>query len=298
MVSEFISTIMNCKKVLEEYQAKISASINEFLPSTDTRPSSLHTAMHYSLKAGGKRLRPALLFGAFDLYSSKNDPLPAAIAIECLHTATLIHDDLPCMDDAELRRGKPTCHKQFGEATAVLAGNALMLLPFEIISKHYAQLPAIATQLTHELSQAAGSTELLGGQMEDLQAQTATMLSTHDLDYIYQAKTAALIKVSLRMGLILNEAPQAALNEISLLGMHLGLAFQIQDDILDETADPTVVGKDTKADSKNNKFTYPRLYGLEKAKGCFQHHRSLALQIATSFKKSLLAELVETLLPL
>src|SRR5437879_4063315 len=156
---------------LQAYRQRTEQGLATLVPAATTRPARLHAAMRYSLEAGGKRLRPVLVLAAADLFGSKVDALPAAVAIECLHTYSLIHDDLPCMDNDDLRRGRPTAHKQFDEATALLAGDALLTLAFQLVARYP---PPLAAALTRELADAAGSERLIGGQMEDLLAEQKT----------------------------------------------------------------------------------------------------------------------------
>ncbi len=252
---------------LEEKSAialkQIDKAIDSILPPPDTRPNKLHEAMLYSIKAGGKRIRPILLLAAYELFPSNIDPLPAAIAIECIHTYSLIHDDLPSIDDSDLRRGNPTCHKQFDEPTALLAGDALLTYAFEILAKHYQ--PQIAIKLVQLLSSASGSEHLIGGQMEDILGENKS-LSENDLNFIHQNKTAALIICSLEMGITMSDSDEVIHAKIREVGQRIGLVFQIIDDILDATSDVKTLGKDVKQDEKNQKSTYVKLFGLEESK--------------------------------
>ena len=156
------------KEKLANYQQRVEQGIDQLLPGAQTRPSYLHAAMRYSMEAGGKRLRPVLLIAASELFPAQADPTAAAVAIECLHTYTLIHDDLPSIDDSHLRRGRPSCHVQFDEATAVLAGDSLLTYAFQLLSRAYRDTPGLATALISELAEASGSEQLIGGQMEDM----------------------------------------------------------------------------------------------------------------------------------
>ncbi len=256
------------KQQSEEWKALIEKAFDRLLPSATATPKRLHQAMHYSLNAGGKRLRPILVLAGEALFPSQLDPFPAAVAVECLHSYSLIHDDLPSIDNSELRRGKPSCHKAFDPATALLAGDALLTHSFYLLSTHYPA--AIAQALIADLAQAAGSQALIGGQMEDIlaekQDQPLENEATQLLQRIHQGKTAALIASSLRLGLHLGQASAQTLAYATQLGNALGLAFQIIDDILDVTASSEVLGKDTGSDVKHGKLTYPAIYGLEKSK--------------------------------
>lgn len=256
---------MEFHKTLQEYGERVEAAINALTPPASTRPDHLHQAMRYSLEAGGKRLRPILVLTGHDLFPSDLDPLPAAVAVECLHTYSLIHDDLPCMDDSDLRRGLPTCHKKFDEATALLAGDALLTYPFWLISHHYRSRPAVAVDLIEELSRAAGSEHLIGGQMEDLIGERSEF-SPERLDFIHLNKTAALITSSLVMGARLGKADDKVITAVRSIGNDLGLAFQIVDDILDSTSDSKTLGKTAGIDEVNGKLTYTAFYGLEKSR--------------------------------
>src|SRR4051812_39480637 len=234
---------MDFAAALKRQVSRVEKGIDLHVPPATTRPVRLHSAMRYSLEAGGKRLRPVLVLAAAELFGSADDSaLPAAIAMECVHTYSLIHDDLPCMDDDDLRRGKPTAHKQFDEATALLAGDALLTHAFALLATSYASDPALANALTRELADAAGSRRLIGGQMEDLLAEKKPNATPDELEFIHLNKTAAMIEASLVMGGLVGGASEATLAELRRAGRHLGLAFQIIDDILDATADTKTLG--------------------------------------------------------
>lgn len=262
---------MDFPKQLEQFRSDVDAAINALTPQASTRPGILHAAMRYSLEAGGKRLRPTLILAGHALFPNDHDPMPAAVAVECLHTYSLIHDDLPCMDNSDLRRGKPTCHKQFDEATALLAGDALLTLPFQILSQHYASDATLAVALIAELATAAGSEHLIGGQMEDLIGEQSAF-TRERLEFIHLNKTAALIAASIVMGIRMGTSDTEALQHARAMGRDLGLAFQVIDDILDATADTETLGKTAGIDVQNNKLTYTSLYGLDTAR---QHARAL-----------------------
>ena len=242
---------MDFKKQLEVYRQQIEEGINHWLPPADTRPAILHQAMRYSAGTGGKRLRPVLLLAVYDLFASSNNPLGAAVALECIHTYSLIHDDLPCMDDSPLRRGRPTCHIQFDEPTAVLAGDALLTYAFEVLGKAYEAQPSLGLTLTLKLAEAAGSQKLIGGQMEDIIYVDGGATAEH-LDWIHGAKTAALFSAACTMGACIAQADKAAVHTLVRIGEDIGLAFQIVDDILD-----------TPAEDSEQELTYPRFHGLE-----------------------------------
>jgi geranylgeranyl pyrophosphate synthase len=233
--------------------------------------------MRYSLLGGGKRLRPVLTLATAEALGLTDDSaLPAAVAIECLHTYSLIHDDLPCMDNDDLRRGRPTAHRQFDEATALLAGDALLTEAFVILSVHYASRPTLAQALTRELADAASSRRLIGGQMEDLLAEKKSTATAAELEFIHLNKTAAMIEAAFVMGGLCAEAPSAALTILRTVGHHVGLAFQIIDDVLDATADTATLGKTAGKDAKADKTTFVKLHGIETSRRLAQEHSQAA----------------------
>lgn len=274
---------MDFESTLKNYQNKINQAIPLFLPQATTIPSEIHEAMLYSLQGGGKRIRPILLLATFDLQCSGNNPLPAAIAIECLHTYSLIHDDLPCMDNSPLRRGRPTSHIQFSESTAVLAGDALLTYAFFLLSNHYKHIPELACNLILELSYAGGSTKLIGGQIEDLKHQYS-QLDNEKLDFIHENKTAALISAALVMGLQIAGANSEKIEIARKLGYHLGLAYQITDDILDLTASSQSLGKSSRIDVQNNTLTFPKVYGIENSYQKAKEHTNIAIEFCRSLE--------------
>lgn len=253
---------MDLETTLNHYRNETEAALRRWLPPSGARPARLHEAMRYSVGAGGKRLRPVLLLAAHDLFASRAPPGGAAAAIECLHTYSLIHDDLPSMDDSDLRRGQPTCHKAFGEATAVLAGDALLTLAFSILTEAYADLPTVATLLVGELSEAAGSRRLIGGQFEDT-VNEGRVLSAGDLQFIHEQKTAALFEAALVMGGRVTEADDCQLENLRVLGRTLGLAFQAVDDWLDAQGNSETLGKQTGQDAARQKNTALSVLGIE-----------------------------------
>ena len=250
--------MFDLKAYLSDGARWIETALDRLVPAADTRPAALHAAMRHSLFAGGKRLRPILCAAAAEACGAKRGAaLYPAAAIECLHTYTLIHDDLPCMDDDDLRRGVPTCHKVFGEATALLAGDALQALAFELA----ARTPAGALDIVRELADAAGSTGVVGGQVED-------MLGEHlppdegRLRFIQQHKTGDLIICACRMGVLAAGGTPAALAAATAYGAAIGEAFQIADDILNATATPEQLGKAVGTDAAREKTTALSVYGL------------------------------------
>jgi len=250
------------QKTYDTYRHQLEAGLNTLLPSSDMRPSAIHEAMNYCLSAGGKRLRPVLLMAAADLYPGKADPLAAAVAIECLHTYSLVHDDLPSMDNSPLRRGKPSTHVKFDEATAVLAGDALLTEAFRLLAFCYSDQPARCVTLVQTLAEAADSRHLIGGQVVDTLSEN-TEITAETLDYIHHNKTAAMLTAALLMGLQLTEHPPEASDLMQTVGRSLGLAFQIIDDILDATSTDEVLGKTVGNDLRQAKNTYVTLHGLE-----------------------------------
>lgn len=263
---------------LKRYVARVERALDAHVPRPDTRPARLHTAMRYSLEAGGKRLRPVLVLAAADLLGAPADAAaPAAVAVECVHTYSLIHDDLPSMDNDDLRRGRPTAHKAFDEATALLAGDALLTHAFALLATAYAGEPTLAQRLVAELGDAAGSRRLIGGQMEDLLAEKKANATADELEFIHLNKTAAMIEAALVMGGLVGGADAATLASFRRAGRELGLAFQIIDDVLDATADSATLGKTAGKDLKADKTTYVKLYGLDRSRQLARQHSDAAI---------------------
>ena len=252
---------------LQAYMAVRGRMIDGFLesqmPSADTRPAGLHRAMRYSLFAGGKRLRPILCIAAAEACGAVCEQVlfPAG-ALELLHTYTLIHDDLPCMDDDALRRGRATCHIAFDEATALLAGDALLTLAFEWLAASPPPPPAGPLDLVRELASAAGSLGVIAGQAEDMAAESLPP-SPALLDFIHSHKTARLIRAAMRMGGLAAGAAAPALEALSAYGEAVGVAFQIADDILNATSTAEALGKPVGSDAARGKLTFPALHGLD-----------------------------------
>lgn len=226
----------NFETYMTTKKQEVESALERLLPSADARPSGLHEAMRYSVFAGGKRLRPILCIACCEAVAGGPEiALTPAAALEILHTYTLIHDDLPCMDDDDLRRGKQSCHARYGETTAVLAGDALHALAFELIGACEAPPPYPPNLLIQELAQAVSSRGLIGGQMTDLMLKDAPTLD--DVQYVHATKTAALFRATARIGGISGECDYEQLLSLTEYGLHLGLAFQIADDILDGERD-------------------------------------------------------------
>ena len=247
----------------------VDAALRKSLPSAQTKPATIHRAMRYSLFAGGKRLRPLLCLAAAEACSSQSDflerALPAACALECLHTYSLIHDDLPTMDDDDLRRGQPTSHKVFGEGVAILAGDALLTTSFELLSTIIPTKRYPLQLFLKEMAYAANSRQLIAGQVADLEAEgKKTTLS--EVRFIHERKTSALIILSLRLGAMSVNATPKQLAALTSFGTALGLAFQIIDDILDVTQSSAKLGKSSGKDLTAQKATYPAVIGLSAAR--------------------------------
>ena len=242
-------------------------------------PPRLAQAMRYSVMAGGKRLRPVLCLMAAEACGGHSEhALPAACALEMIHTYSLIHDDLPAMDDDDLRRGRPTCHKAFDEATAILAGDGLLTLAFEVIARHVRPAEA-AIGCVRVLAEASGPEGMVGGQMADLQAEGRTDGTLEALEAIHRRKTGALLRASLRMGGVVTGASEIELEALDGYGKAVGLAFQIVDDLLDVEGDEAKMGKRVGKDSGLGKWTYPAFLGIE---GSRRRARQLADEAAES----------------
>ena len=263
---------------LAAYHGLIEQGLDKHLPASTTRPARMHEAMRYAIEGGGKRLRPMLLLATAELFGADGDSaLPAAVAIECVHTYSLVHDDLPCMDNDDLRRGRATTHKAFDEATALLTGDALLTHAFALLATAYAAQPALAHSLIQELAATAGSQHLIGGQMEDLLAEKNSNATTDDLEFIHLNKTAAMIETSLVLGGLVGGADETHCATLRTVGRHLGLTFQIIDDILDATADTETLGKTAGKDAAIDKTTYVKLHGIDKAQQIAAQHTQSAI---------------------
>ena len=231
------------------------------------------------MEAGGKRIRPVLLILASELFPARQNPLAAAVAIECLHTYTLIHDDLPAIDNSDFRRGRPACHKEFDEPTATLAGDALLTYAFQLLAENYPDDPQLARSLISDLASASGSQKLIGGQMEDI-ANEGKAVNAATLAYIHANKTAALLTAALTMGLRFGDPNPQQIDAVRRAGRHLGLAFQIIDDILDATSDTGTMGKPVGNDLAADKCTYVALHGIEGARDQAKRHTAAATEAA------------------
>jgi geranylgeranyl diphosphate synthase type II len=244
----------------------VNRALDHFLPSATTRPATIHEAMRYSLFAGGKRMRPTLCLAAAEACGgSQAGAMPLACAVECIHTYSLIHDDLPAMDNDDYRRGKLTNHKVFGEGIAVLAGDALLTQAFEIAAQASGWPRYSHPQIILELARAAGSLQLIAGQVADLEGE-GRKLSVPQLRYIHERKTSALLCCSVRLGGMSANCTPAQLRALTDFGYHVGLAFQVIDDILDVTQTSEKLGKTAGKDTQAQKATYPAIVGLEKSR--------------------------------
>ncbi len=249
-----------------ERAGAVDLALGRFLPAESAPPETLHRAMRYSVFAGGKRLRPVLVIaGAEAVGGRPDDVMPTACAVEMIHTYSLIHDDLPAMDNDDFRRGAPTNHKVFGEAIAILAGDALLTLAFRLLADSAPDGPDGRRRLHDvlvEIADAAGSAGMVGGQVADIESE-GKKVGAETVDYIHTHKTAALIRASICAGAILAGGTDAQLSALGLVGRNLGLAFQIMDDILDVTATSQELGKTAGKDQAQQKATYPAVHGIE-----------------------------------
>lgn len=251
---------MTVTEFLLQKGERTDKALRAYFDTLSEAPATLREAMEYSLFAGGKRLRPALALGAAELVSGDDArALPAACAIEMIHTYSLMHDDLPCMDNDDLRRGKPTAHRAFGEALAILAGDTLLTLAFDVAAQ------AEDIRIIREIARASGAEGMAGGQVIDLDSEDKR-LTLEALRRLHELKTGALIRASVRCGAMLAGADGAQLRALTAYGEHIGLAFQIADDILDVVGEQEVLGKPVGSDAANNKSTYISLLGLDRAR--------------------------------
>ncbi|HSO75595.1 MAG TPA: farnesyl diphosphate synthase [Blastocatellia bacterium] len=274
------------------YLSRRASEVNEWLaclvPSEDVEPRQLHSAMRYSLLAGGKRLRPALVLASGEAFGAATDDLmPAACAIEMIHTYSLIHDDLPAMDNDDLRRGRPTCHKAFGEALAILAGDALLTQAFRVLTADAPQRdPAKQVRVIREIATAAGSVEgMIGGQMADIENE-GKEVDAETLEHIHRSKTGALITAPVVVGGIIAGASESQLTSLRAFGERIGLAFQIADDILDVTATREQLGKTPGKDLAASKATYPSVHGIEASERRARELVDEAVEIVSSLGPS------------
>jgi farnesyl diphosphate synthase len=256
---------MSADFLIEGWRARVEAALVDALPDPASQPQRLHAAMHHALLAGGKRLRPLLVYATGTACGSEENRLDApAVAIELVHTYSLVHDDLPAMDDDALRRGQPTVHVAFDEATAILTGDALLTLAFAVLSRSRADAD-VRIAWVDTLAQAAGVAGMCGGQALDI-AATGQRQSLADLETMHALKTGALVRAAVRMGGLAADADEALLARLDDFASALGLAFQIRDDILDVEASSEQLGKTAGKDIAQDKSTYPALLGMDQSK--------------------------------
>jgi geranylgeranyl diphosphate synthase, type II len=263
-----VSAGLDLKAYVDAHRATVDAALDRVLPPESAEPTTVHRAMRYSVLAPGKRLRPILVIAGAEAVGGRAEAvLDTACALELIHAYSLIHDDLPAMDDDDYRRGRLTNHKVFGEAMAILAGDALLTLAFRLIAGNAARVaaPGIVGTVVAEVAAAAGTDGMVGGQVVDIESE-GKAISAEMLDYIHLHKTAALIRAALRVGALLAGADAARVDAISRAGQSLGLAFQIVDDILDVEGNLAELGKSAGSDERKKKATYPSLHGLPASK--------------------------------
>ena len=280
-VSEMVSTLPNfdVASFLRETQKLVDSELDRYLPPESARPTQVHAAIRWSVFAGGKRFRPSLLFAVGETFGAQQQQLlSSACALEMIHTYSLIHDDLPSMDDDDLRRGRATCHVRFGEAAAILAGDALQTMAFQTVSEDQLLSAEKRVQLIQEIARASGTPQgMVAGQAHDLEAESREV-SAEALEQIHRLKTGALIIAAARCGAVIADANEAELSTITDYAAQLGLLFQITDDLLDITATAETLGKTPGKDMRSAKATYPNLHGAEAARelGGRVHHQARA----------------------
>ncbi|BDG80623.1 polyprenyl synthetase family protein [Bacillus halotolerans] len=289
MTNKLASFLAERKKTVEKQLFVYTENLNI--------PDSLKKSMLYSLEAGGKRLRPLIVLAVLNAYGkSEKDGIPVGCAVEMIHTYSLIHDDLPCMDDDDLRRGKPTNHKVFGEATAVLAGDGLLTESFKLITSHVSDEVSAEKRLrlVNELISAAGTEGMVGGQIADMEAENR-QVTLEELESIHERKTAKLLGFGVIAGAILADAPEEEIETLRVFSSHIGIGFQIRDDILDLEGSEEKIGKRVGSDTTNDKSTYPSLLSLEGAKKKLDGHIKEAKRLidGLSLQKDLLYELCD-----
>lgn len=263
-----MKTLMNFKKELNEKSLYIEDKVGDYLPEEEGYQKTIFEAMNYSMKSGGKRLRPILLMESYKVCKGQGEVfLPYSVAMEMIHTYSLIHDDLPALDNDDLRRGKATNHKVFGEAMAILAGDALLNTAYETMLKAAFRhpRPEISLRAAYEISKGAGIYGMIGGQVVDVESE-GKQIDKETLEYIHMNKTAAMIVASVRAGAILADIEDDKLDNLTKYAENIGLAFQIVDDILDIEGDEKLLGKRVGSDLDNDKSTYPAMVGIDESK--------------------------------
>jgi geranylgeranyl diphosphate synthase type II len=287
------------KSFLNDARQSVEKTLDSFVPKAAIEPQILHEAVRWSLFAGGKRFRPALCLAVGATFAAeKENLLKTAAALEMIHTYSLIHDDLPAMDNDDLRRGQPTCHKKFDEATAILAGDVLQTLAFQIVSEDVLLPPEVRLKVLSELARAAGTPSgMVAGQIFDLQAEGKSV-SAAQLEKIHRAKTGAMIVAAARAGAIVGAASEKELEYVSVYATQLGLLFQIVDDLLDVSGTTQNLGKTPGKDLQNQKATYPALYGYAKAQelAVLTHQKACAALAEIEKPTALLREIADYIL--
>lgn len=265
---------MTLADYISAQQKTVDSALERWVPAASDNPPTIHRAMRYSLFAGGKRIRPLLAIAAAEAISDAPAGIEsAACVLELIHTYSLIHDDLPALDNDDLRRGRPTCHKVFGDAMAILAGDALLTLAFEVLAKLEGIDAERRISLVRELATASGTVGgMIGGQVNDIEGE-GKFPTAHLLDSIHRAKTGALLRASVRMGAIYAGATEEQLNALTNFGEHIGLAFQIVDDVLDVEQSSEALGKTAGKDAQQKKITFPAVYGIEQSREMAESER-------------------------
>ncbi len=289
---------MDFYKEFEERILEVNKNLEKIIEEKDCPQNTIYKAMNYSLKAGGKRIRPVLMLACSELVGGQiQSAMPFACAIEMIHTYSLIHDDLPCMDNDDLRRGKPTNHKVFGEAMAVLAGDALLNCAFETMLKNTDVSPNMTLAAMSEIATAAGTEGMIGGQVIDIESEGKTVDAV-TLMTMHLHKTAALIMASARVGALLGGGSREDLAAMEEFSRYLGIAFQIKDDILDVTGSEEMLGKKTGVDSLLQKSTFVSIYGMEQSQNLLNDYTQKAIEVLSNYgeKAEFLIELSKFLL--
>ena len=290
--------ILDFFKELEEKIIEVNKSLEKYIEEKDAPQATIYKAMNYSINAGGKRIRPVIMLSAAELMCGNHDGvMPFACALEMIHTYSLIHDDLPCMDNDDLRRGKPTNHIVYGEAIAVLAGDALLNKAFETILKNSQMSPNMTIAAMSEIANASGTEGMIGGQVIDIESENK-QIDAVTLMTLHLNKTAALIMVAAKVGALLGGGSREDLLLMEEFSRYLGIAFQIKDDILDVEGNEEALGKKTGADEENKKSTFVSIYGLEQSKNILADYTQKAIETLSPYgeKAAFLIELANFLL--
>lgn len=285
------------KEQLKKYTDIVDKQLDKYLDPKDNPQGIIYEAMRYSVFAGGKRLRPVLMLLTCEMCGGDiNEVLPFACALEMIHTYSLIHDDLPAMDNDDLRRGKPTSHKQFGEATAILAGDALLNKAFEVVSQYSGNNSDRAIKAINILAVSSGTEGMIGGQIVDMQSE-GRKITLDELRYLHLNKTGAIIRSACKIGAVMSGADSVKIKAVDEFSKNLGIAFQIQDDILDVTGTEAELGKPIGSDAEEGKNTYVSLLGLQKSKDMSEEYSKKAKQALDIFgeKANTLKELTDYL---